>query len=359
MNKNCMILLGLLSLCITAKSQTEVQNIQPRDISEGIAYYLPKTALKISVTVTQTKYTPGDLASYASRYFKLSNVNQTPTTTWNLDNVAVETYGIPDTSKFYIIPLKKGTSAPLVGLTSDGIITSINVAESDNNEKMQEHNTEKKSSNKLNSKEYFTGEMLEVNNKAKLAELVATEIYDIRTSRNLLSRGEADFMPKDGTQLQIMIDQLNKQEQALTQLFKGSEETTTTTKYIYYVPENKVVKETFFRFSDILGVVDNDNLAGEPVYIDVCPLNNSQVSSQTTLSPSQLKKLQQSGVRYNIPCPTSIKIYSSDNILLNNKVSIAQFGFIEYLSADLFNKREDTHILFDSVTGGIKKIYNE
>lgn len=49
------------------------------------------------------------------------------------------------------------------------------------------------------------------NSSAKMAELVAKEIYSIRESRNALLRGEADNMPKDGAQLKLMLDNLNQQ----------------------------------------------------------------------------------------------------------------------------------------------------
>ena len=39
---------------------------------------------------------------------------------------------------------------------------------------------------------------------AKMAELVAKEIYNIRESKNALLRGQADNTPSDGAQLKIM-----------------------------------------------------------------------------------------------------------------------------------------------------------
>ena len=55
--------------------------------------------------------------------------------------------------------------------------------------------------------------------RAKMAELVAKEIYNIRESKNALLRGEADNMPQDGAQLKIMLDNLNLQERAMTEMF--------------------------------------------------------------------------------------------------------------------------------------------
>lgn len=54
-----------------------------------------------------------------------------------------------------------------------------------------------------------------------MAELVAKEIYNIRESKNALVRGQADNMPKDGAQLKLMLDHLDEQEQAMTEMFSG------------------------------------------------------------------------------------------------------------------------------------------
>ena len=48
---------------------------------------------------------------------------------------------------------------------------------------------------------------------------MAKEIYNIRESKNALLRGQADNMPSDGAQLKIMLDNLNAQEEAMTQMF--------------------------------------------------------------------------------------------------------------------------------------------
>ena len=61
-------------------------------------------------------------------------------------------------------------------------------------------------------------DILSAGSSAKMAELCALEIYDIRDSKSLLNKGQADFMPKDGEQLRIMLANLETQENALMQL---------------------------------------------------------------------------------------------------------------------------------------------
>ena len=49
-----------LSFCA---AQTQLSAYRPGANSEGLVYFLPKTALRISVLVEKTTYTPGDYAA--------------------------------------------------------------------------------------------------------------------------------------------------------------------------------------------------------------------------------------------------------------------------------------------------------
>lgn len=100
----------------------------------------------------------------------------------------------------------------------------------------------------LNPRDYMSQDILAAANQPKMAQLVAQEIYDVRDSRNLLSRGRADFMPKDGEQLRLMYEQLNRQERALMQLFQGTTTVDTTEYVVTLVPEKKAQRVMAFRF---------------------------------------------------------------------------------------------------------------
>jgi hypothetical protein len=72
------------------------------------------------------------------------------------------------------------------------------------------------------------------NSTAKMAELVAKEIYSIRESKNALLRGQADNMPKDGEQLRIMLEKLEEQERAMTEMFTGTKTKEEKTRYTHH-----------------------------------------------------------------------------------------------------------------------------
>lgn len=126
-----------------------------------------------------------------------------------------------------------------------------------------------------------------------MAELVAKEIYNIRESKNALLRGEADNMPQDGAQLRIMLDNLNLQERAMTEMFSGTLKEEPQTFTIRITPK-EMNNEVAFRFSKRLGVVANDDLAGEPYYISVTDM-------KTPAIPEDDGKKKVDGIAYNVP----------------------------------------------------------
>ena len=120
------LLCGLALYAIGTTAQTEVNPYIPGATVEGVTYYLPRTALRLVVVAEKQVYTPGDFNKYADRYLRLSNVNPEPYTRWTIKSIEMAPYGVPDMQKAYSIVLKKRTVAPLVGLTRDGILLSIN-----------------------------------------------------------------------------------------------------------------------------------------------------------------------------------------------------------------------------------------
>ena len=177
------------------------------------------------------------------------------------------------------------------------------------------------------------------------------EIYNIRESKNALLRGEADNMPQDGAQLKIMLDNLNLQERAMTEMFSGTLKEEPQTFTIRLTPK-EMDNEVAFRFSKRLGVVASDDLAGEPYYISITDL-------KTPAIPEDDGKKKVDGVAYNVPGRAHITLTGNNKKLFDGELPITQFGTIEYLAPVLFNKNSTVKVLFDTATGGLIKVDRE
>ena len=190
-----------------------------------------------------------------------------------------------------------------------------------------------------------------------MAQLVAQEIYDVRDSRNLLSRGEADFMPKDGEQLRLMYEQLNRQERALMQLFQGTTTVDTTEYVVTLVPEKKAQRVMAFRFSKKFGLSTTDDLSGEPYYVDIAEEN---VTAEPPVVHEMAKKLKDElQLAVCLPGKIRLTLSNNDKKIARYEMWAAQFGKIEMLNGALFGKKLTSKILLDSATGAVTELTTE
>lgn len=345
MKKNIFLLSSALTLSLLASAQTEVTVGVTQGKDYGVTYMLPKTQIEIKVHATKHTYTPGEFCRYADRYLRLSGVSDEPAVYWTLDRIETGLIGVPDKEHIYFVKMKDKTVAPLMELTEDGIVRSINLPFSggDKKETPQAGKPEKD----LDPRSFLTEEILMSSSNAKMAELVAKEIYSIRESKNALIRGEADNMPTDGNQLKIMLDNMNLQEKALMQMFTGKEKKDTQIFTVRMEPEEKE-SAVVLRFSSKQGMVDKDDLSGDPVYISI------QNKKLITAPTEEKKKLD--GIIYNVPGQAGIKLTYLGKEIYNNELPVTQFGTQESLAPVLFNKKSTTTVLFDTTTGGLLKV---
>lgn len=345
-------------------AQTEVSSFRPGVTLDGVNYFLPKTRLRVALVAEKTVTRPGEFAAYANRYLRLTDVPQEESTTWSLKTLQVVAYGVPDSTKAYNIKVKAKTSAPLVTLTDDGLLLSVNTeAEPEPLPALPERVP---APAPLNGRDYMTQDILAAGSSAKMAQLSAEEIYDIRDSRNSLVRGEADNTPKDGAQLKLMLDNLDLQARALESLFKGQSLTSTEVLTLDFEPaaiglqasEDEAYAEKrsmLCRFSRKLGLVDNDDLSGEPLWITVKPVGSLPQFQQNADTEKRKGKMTQ-GVWVNVPARALISISNSSQELLRMELPVAQMGSTEVLSDALFNKMFDTTVTLHQHTGSVREV---
>lgn len=342
-----------LTLALGAGAQTTVSKYRPGVTPEGAVYMLPKTALRFTVRAEKTTYTPGEFAKYAERYMKLIGVAQQPSETWRVLTIDMLAVAVPDTSKCYVVPLNPKTSAPNFCLNADGVLLGINADVEDI--RLPASFRPGKRAAEPDPKSFLSEEALVAANTAKMAELTAQDIYDIRENRNLLTRGQADFMPKDGQQLQLMLESLDRQDRAMTSLFAGRTVRDTIERVYTFIPAGTINKQVLFRLSQQLGPVDADDLSGTPYYISVRPYGN--IPDMAPADPkAKKKKASDEGIFVNVPDKIDVVITKNAKQMGQFQVIAAQYGHTELLSADLFNKRYDTVLRLNPTTGSVAKI---
>ena len=333
------------------EAQTEVTPYRPGLTTEGITYFLPTTGLHFVVRAHRTVYQPGTYAAFAERFLEVDNVEQLPTETWTLTDIDVEPFGVANRNQAYTIKLHPKTSAPLVSLAPDGCLLAVNTPAPAVPALTQPSVT--KNTQTTVSRSVKTQEMLRAGNLRTKAELAAQEIYDIRENRNLLIKGQAEFNPKDGEQLRLMLEKLDQQEAALTAMFVG---TTSEDDHVFtfdYIPEKDIEAEEIFRFSRHIGLVERDDLAGNPIYVEV---KNQNSLPEEIIDPKVEKKKPTDDLRYCNPGTARIRLFSTERTFVDQMLPLAQLGRIEHLGGALFNKKFSTRVLLSPTTGRVEKL---
>ena len=341
-------ILSLLVLSMPLMLNAQVSEFRTGVVADGVNYVLPRTGIRADVSVYKTTFTPGEYARYAERYMHLKDVPAEPRTSYSISSINIYQYGEPDTLKYYTIKLKDKSVAPLAQLTPEGFLVSINTTVDVPTHQQPAVLT---THHKLDGHRYFTSEIMTAASTAKQAELIAQEIMDIRESKNSIRRGQIEAMPKDGASLKILLDELDQQESALMQLFTGYTDTTSVSETYSLMPDADVEKTVFFRFSQKLGLLDHDDLAGEPYYISVHDQHTVPLPTE-----AEAKKRKINGIVYNMPSMASVRIFTPQSTIYDKDLPFPQFGTVDVLAPTLFGKDATTTVTFNPEVGSLVKI---
>jgi hypothetical protein len=345
----------LLAAANTAHAQTKVIKANALKANDyGVRYTLPKTILTLTIHYSQTQNTAGPYAKYASRYLGIQDADITleDRTSFTLNTISVEEKGIPDKNQSYLVSFRPKTTAPFLYLTEDGLICTIN-AEYHPDTPPPPAPDAAPAPQPSNPQSIYTEEYLRAGSISKMAEVAAKSIYRIRESRQDLLTGEIDNVPKDGEAIKIILNTLNEQERLWTQLFTGTSTTQHFTHQITLEPLAEVSRQILFRFSQRLGLLDPDDLAGDPIYYD---LKNLKTVPIPTPDPKQKPK-NTPGIVYNIPGKATLLIYSAQQKMGETTLNVTQFGATDTLAPELFeDKKSPIQIHFYPNTGAIRQI---
>lgn len=347
-------LLLLTFSCASAQKTVRVNAIKANDY--GVIYSLPKTSFEITLLVKKSTYQRGDFYPYAQRYLGVDNPITENRVAYTLEKVDVANKGIPDKENTYMVEFRGRTVEPYVYLREDGLIVTINAEPEE--ETPNQLTVPQGTQATLNPRRYFSQETLMAGSTAKQAELVARQIFELRRSRNDILSGEAESMPPDGNAYRVVMEEIDTQEKALTALFSGNIETEYFTVIYTLIPDQADIQDRIIaRFSEKLGPLDADNLAGEPL---VLTLTNKTPAVPMQLSERDLKRLENKlseGIVYNVPGKADLLIEFRNQALFNREVDVVQFGSQDVLVKRMFeNQKQPVRVYFYPELGAIRQI---
>jgi hypothetical protein len=349
MKKGNIILVMLL--CVA--SQMTAQLVHENEAA--IVYYMPKNELSFTLDYSIVEQTPGVFYQYAERYLGTKNVIKESHTSYILNSLSANLVSAADADRAYKIAVTQGGNEQLISLTPDGRLLGYNIGltnGTESNDATESPATHTCSSITRDELMPLLEEQFIVSSVAKMAEGAAKQIYRIRETRLNLLAGEVEHVPADGEAMKLVLEELEHQEQLLTELFVGRKSITHKTHTFSYVPTDNTENEIICRFSVHSGVVATDDLSGEPIYLSVQAkkqeLGGSIEISSKTPTLSQLY--------YNIPGEGKIHITYKGKDLLNASYPIAQWGVAVPMSRQLFIGKQPVTIHINPETGNILSI---
>ena len=308
----------------------------------GIYYALPRTVIQLDLMVDKTELVEGPFSEYAylvgAEDFIAKNEVE-----YVLRDVVLSTYAEADPNATFFVAMnpKKGDSQPFY-LNSKGILEGVGMA----NEVTPTPVTppvkvQVAPSQKAFKYQYSSNGMRSQEQQARAA---AEMIGKIRDEKIKLLTGFQETAFTLETYRQMYAD-LDEMESEYLSLFVGKRVATPIVQTVYVTLSKEVPLQTVGYFSKVSGFSTSPS--------DGNAITVQAVSLQTTgninaLSPSAVESLtHENKLFYRIPETTNVKVSLGDNVLVECRQTLAQFGI--FMLAPLGH----TKMLLDPNTGQI------
>ena len=176
-----------------------------------------------------------------------------------------------------------------------------------------------------------------------------------------LLNGEVEHAPADGEAMRLVLEELNKQEKALTDLFLGKRSKRFESKRVRLTPEmaaqtNTKTQKSVYYFSEENGFTDAENIDADTIGVTMV-LNRAVLTEPAETGKKSKKHAPQlSQLTYNLPGNACIQVNYKNRSLTERTVPVAQLGADVPLSKDLFSGNDLPVIVFSEKTGNIVSI---
>ena len=357
----------LISSCSTLKIEKLNSN---SDIKKtGFVYTLPKTELNIEFEIVKTKYFKAPFSDYSEEYLGFNNVIAKNKIKYEISSINVKPVLVNDTSQTYFVTGKAKAFKTYNYFDNTMVLQSINknIEESKRtsyNYKMPQNITEDKhyipfidittrplviEKNDTIWKNILVDSIYKRVPKINKAIAPSTAkdqafnaskfIFKIRKRRLRILAGMDKKYPK-GDALKKIIKELNELEQSYIELFTGK----TISDTIIYTAKLIPSKDTTMlniNFDEKNGFSSNAN---SKIIINISKANENEI-----LRKIATKEKTNNQFTYRIPENANLEIEFNKNIIYNTQIPVSQYGYINYLNKNTFEKE----VLFDKSTGNL------
>lgn len=327
---------------------------------QAVIYYTPQNSIVFNFTYTVETHEVGKYALFANELLGATDIVKETRTIYELKNVSIGSRSEVDLLRPHKVVAEPGTPIHYLNINEKGLLVGFNLPP------QQKKTQKKKQSEELNhiidiDVPPFTTDIVDSKTLQAEAESVANQIFHIRDIRMYLLSGELEHAPADGEAMQHVLDELEKQEKALTALFVGTKRIETKSSKYEYTPAGRgnagKLYHKHFYFSLENGFTDEENIDAEKIEIRAEYQHQRLQESQEEKKSRKQKNISEpSQIVYNIPGYAHITVRYRGKLICKKTLPIAQFGIDMPFSKCLFMDSELPQIIFSEKTGNIISI---
>ena len=353
--KSAFLLLALMALGMgnaTAQYITTHAKAATPGQQRGIYYSLPRTVIQLDFVIEEIELLQGPYSDYvyligADDYITEDGME------YRLVDVAMTTYAEADPNATFFVEMnaKKGDAAEFY-MTPKGILQGVGIASTSStpNPQLVTSNSQFPTPNSQDrSFKYQYG------SKAKSPEQMAYAAVEminrIRDEKIKLLTGfqETAFTLETYRQMYADLDQM---ENDYLSLFIGKRIVNTVVKTVYVTPSKEVTSQSIAKFSTDKGF--SAGVSGQGNVITLQALSLKTTGSINEPSPSAVETIShENKLFYRIPETANVKLSLGNEVLLEKRVEIAQYGV--FMLAPL----SKTKLALDPTTGQITEMKTE
>ena len=331
----------------------------------ALVYYSPKTIIILDFTYSIEKQEAGLFARYAEEMLGVKDVITENRTKYVLEDAIIGTRTEADHSRPHKIVPEKGVETPLLNLNEKNLLVGYNmppVKKENSGNKLSLHQKHAVQSETGKPIAPYSEEVAEAKSHKAKAAAAAKQIFHLRETRMYLLSGEVEHAPADGKAMELVLRELDKQEQTLTELFVGKSTKETGHKKIEYASisrteteENPQQKKLLY-FSEENGFTQSENIDADSICIYLQLQNAHFKAPEGDKKKAQKRNEALSQISYNLPGNALVQVFYKNRLLNHRSLPVAQLGIDVPLPKELFTSAKQPQIEFSEKTGNIVSI---
>ncbi len=344
----------------------------------GVFFALPRTVVKITVTLREVETLRGPYAEYAQQLMGISGPVMQNTKEFDLADIRFETLAEPDPEHFYFMEVDEKTTKDerniSLSVTANGILRAVNSLSGSREQRIQQEEYKMLTDPRLFDfsasaslyrkvdtvirvvtvdtatvrKRFFNTTFEEKPTEVKARE-AADMVSRLRESRfNLLTGYQETSFSRET--IEYMNKNLQKMEDEYISLFRGVRAERLLSFTYYMVPDENKLNQVVCRISKEAGILEPGDSKGREV---VLVARRSGVVAKTPAWAPKPAETKATVIPYRIPDMVQLSVRFSGKTYDERYLPLPQFGIVSQMPF-LKNRIE-----FDPQTGGIRSVLFE